>query len=323
MRARQHAPRSSPPFEPQRSRRACVLSAQRVTAPASVDLAHAGPSSATAVRADTTLNSATTAAAQPRTTAATLLSQHRQAAALLDQPMARHGGDDAHVSTGASPSTLELDNISAVDCTPQLAGTHEATSFEARGDSHPASASADEQPAESGFLTADGLAAIQTSAEPPPPAAAAGPRWLRRHGGREAGGGSLEDQPPESGVLPEDRLTAVRSELQAAPLAAGHAAAQSPGIGATLFHPQEQSQIRDSWRKIMRWSREFKVKPSRRGKAEATALPAINPARDLGLGLDQSSCEIAAFLPRRISPMPCVCTPARHVISTYQSRLNR
>jgi hypothetical protein len=125
----------------------------------------------------------------------------------------------------------------------------------------------DEQPAESGFLPANDLAAIQTGAEQPPPAA--GSRWLRRRGGGDdgAGGGdgSLEDQPTESGVLPEDRLTAVRSELEAAPLAAGlAAAAQSPGIGATLFHPQEQSQIRDSWRKIMRWSREFKVMRLRR-----------------------------------------------------------
>ena len=56
------------------------------------------------------------------------------------------------------------------------------------------------------------------------------------------------------------RETQVRSELEAAPLAASAAAvAQSSGIGATLFHPQEQSQIRESWRKIMRWSREFKA----------------------------------------------------------------
>ena len=44
------------------------------------------------------------------------------------------------------------------------------------------------------------------------------------------------------------------------PLAASRAVAQSPGIGATLFHPQEQSQIRESWSKIMRWSREFKAR---------------------------------------------------------------
>ena len=260
VRARQYAPRSAASPEPHRSRRASGLSAQRATAPVSVDLAKHGPSNAALVHADSTQNGSSSGG-QPRTKVATLLSQQRQPAGLFDQPTARHGPDDARASTSTGSITVELDPSSTVGCTAQLAGGHEAD-FGARGVRHSPPACADEQPAESGFLPADGFAAIQTGAvEPPPPAA--GSRWLRHRGGGDGvggGDGSLEDQPTESGVLPEERLTAVRSELEAAPLSAGlAAAAQSPGIGATLFHPQEQSQIRDSWRKIMRWSREFKV----------------------------------------------------------------
>ncbi len=54
-------------------------------------------------------------------------------------------------------------------------------------------------------------------------------------------------------------VSAKSTAVEAVPLAASRATAQSPGIGATLFHPQEQSQIRESWSKIMRWSREFKA----------------------------------------------------------------
>ena len=66
--------------------------------------------------------------------------------------------------------------------------------------------------------------------------------------------------------LPDEQ---VRSELEAVPLAASRAVVQSPGIGATLFHPQEQSQIRESWSKIMRWSREFKASPAAANLAPA------------------------------------------------------
>ena len=75
----------------------------------------------------------------------------------------------------------------------------------------PPSQAEDEQPAESGFVPSDSFTAVHSGEEPPP--SDPKPRWLRRHGGRDAGGGeaSLEDQPTESGVLPEERLSAVRA----------------------------------------------------------------------------------------------------------------
>lgn len=71
-----------------------------------------------------------------------------------------------------------------------------------------------------------------------------------------------DEQPPESGVLAHsqfgDVLSGSRGHKQSRAITTDASlAAQSTGRAKAkaLFQPAEQSQIRDSWRKIMRWSK--------------------------------------------------------------------
>ena len=121
-----------------------------------------------------------------------------------------------------------------------------------------------EQPAESGYLPEHELLAARQQHRAGAGTAPSAPasRWPRLRGSDRAArsADSLEEQPPESGVVPEEQLSAARSQLsEVAATVSEAAAAQASGISGTLYHPREQSQIRESWRKIMRWSREFKV----------------------------------------------------------------
>ena len=67
---------------------------------------------------------------------------------------------------------------------------------------------------------------------------------------------------PGGSIDPGDREIAANPALfppQPGLSAADAALRAPPAGGGELFHPREQSQIRESWRKIMRWSRDFKV----------------------------------------------------------------
>jgi len=215
--ARQRNALSCVSLDTERRQHASSIPAQRLSGPASVDLVHAGPSSTT-VRTDGSNLSGTSNGAQSQGTTAGGDSGHRSAprqpSGTSVQPTTQHRPDghrSVHSATAAAAAAASVAEHSSLShSAPAPADLRRGTTSEAGPSSH----AEDEQPSESGFMPSDGLAAMHSGADPPPPPPPSDgrPRWLRRHGGRDAGGGeALEDQPTESGVLPEERLTAVRS----------------------------------------------------------------------------------------------------------------
>ena len=80
---------------------------------------------------------------------------------------------------------------------------------------------------------------------------------------------SLEN-PPEAGILPEALVSALdtsveeesRAERRATSAAASTSGSSSAAFatnGGILFHPTEQSQIKESWKHLMRWSRAWRT----------------------------------------------------------------
>jgi hypothetical protein len=78
------------------------------------------------------------------------------------------------------------------------------------------------------------------------------------------------ENPPEAGILPDALLSALDTcveEEKKAERRATNAAASTSGShnaafasnGGTLFHPSEQSQIKESWKHLMRWSRAWRT----------------------------------------------------------------
>ena len=210
---RQQNALSCAPPDTERRQHASSFPAQRLSGPASVDLVHAGPSS-TAVCPDGGTLSGTSNGAQPQAGESGGDSGHRlvrrQPASTPAQPTKQHRPDGQHSvnSAAAAAATSVAEHSSPPYSPPAPAELRRGAASEAHA--RPSSQAEDQHPSESGFMPSDGLAAMNSSTDPPP-SSDARPRWLRRHGGRDAGGAeALEDQPTESGVLPEERLTAVR-----------------------------------------------------------------------------------------------------------------
>ena len=78
------------------------------------------------------------------------------------------------------------------------------------------------------------------------------------------------ENPPEAGILPEALVSALdtsveeesRAERRATGAAAsvsGSSSAAFASNGGILFHPTEQSQIKESWKHLMRWSRAWRT----------------------------------------------------------------
>lgn len=78
------------------------------------------------------------------------------------------------------------------------------------------------------------------------------------------------ENPPEAGILPDALVSAldtiVEEESRAERLATNAAASTSGSLnaafasnGGILFHPTEQSQIKESWKHLMRWSRAWRT----------------------------------------------------------------
>ena len=78
------------------------------------------------------------------------------------------------------------------------------------------------------------------------------------------------ENPPEAGILPEALVkaldTSVEEESRAERRATSAAASTSGSLnaafasnGGILFHPTEQSQIKESWKHLMRWSRAWRT----------------------------------------------------------------
>ena len=223
--ARQQNALSCASLDTERHQHASSIPAQRLSGPASVDLVHAGPSS-TAVCPDGHTLSGNSNGAQPQAPKAGGDSRHRSAprqpASTPAQPTMQRRPDGQHSvhSAAAAAAASVAEHSSLPHSAPAAAELRCGTTSEVQPG--PSSQAEDEQPSESGFMPSDGLAAMHSdAADPPPPPSDARPRWLRRHGGRDAPGGeALEDQPTESGVLPEERLTAVRPAEAA--LSPGH-----------------------------------------------------------------------------------------------------
>lgn len=78
------------------------------------------------------------------------------------------------------------------------------------------------------------------------------------------------ENPPEAGILPDALVSAlddsVEEESRAERRATNAAASTSSSLdaafasnGGILFHPTEQSQIKESWKHLMRWSRAWRT----------------------------------------------------------------
>ena len=78
------------------------------------------------------------------------------------------------------------------------------------------------------------------------------------------------ENPPEAGILPEALVSALdtsveeesRAERRATSAAASTSGSSNAAFatnGGILFHPTEQSQIKESWKHLMRWSRAWRT----------------------------------------------------------------
>lgn len=181
----------------------------------------------------------------------------------LPRCAAATSGSDTEISSSAWPSS------SASTASRELASRLSAPSAVQHSSDvkhTPAAPSAVETPAAGASTDAsshNGNVAASPPApeQPPADAPAAGRRGGRGEQQPDEHGADRCEHPPESGIVPESQLSKALSDARVAqPLHAittDVTLTSPPRVrgGRNLFLPSEKSQIRDSWRKIMRWSK--------------------------------------------------------------------
>lgn len=196
----------------------------------------------------------------------------RELASRLSAPSAvQHSSDVKHMPAAALSALGEAPLARAAPDTPPAS----SSAGNCTGGGHNAGAAESDTPAASSIASSGGsgghsAAAAEAAAHERPPTDQPADQPADRKGGRKGGRGKQQpdehgadrcEHPPESGIVPDAQLSEALSDARVAkPLHAittDVTLSTPPRVrgGRNLFLPSEKSQIRDSWRKIMRWSK--------------------------------------------------------------------